>query len=215
MSKRQTAKVHGFDSLAAHTQRLTRGNTPKCGSWPSSAGWNAGGPSMFSTAPELYKCREHDPSCSSTALLHHLIRRLDLRAPRPASSDAAQVSAAGSTGSYTCRPTAARWRMPVHEVAKSMLPVDAQVLLGCGSDTSGAGASRCHPGTRLDDSMCRPARAEWMGLTGGDMGSASCDVGGTGAHPRADEPYGVLGSWRMSTCSVPAPEGHGDAAENG
>jgi hypothetical protein len=131
-------------------------------------------------------------------------------APRLASSDAAQVSAAGSTGSYTCRPTAARWRMPVHELAESMRPVDAQVLLGCGSDTSGAGVSRCRPGTRLDDSMCQSASAHSLEVT---WAARCATLGAPGAHPRADEPYAVLGEYQH-VASL-APKGHGYAAENG
>ena len=59
--------------------------------------------------------------------------------------------------------------MPVREVAETIFPVDAQVLLGCGSNASGAGVSRCHPCTRLDDSMCQLARAHSLGVTWADV----------------------------------------------
>ncbi len=42
-------------------------------------------------------------------------------------------------------------------------------------------------------------------LTGGDMGGALCDVGGTGS-PSA-RGRAVRRSWRISTCSVPGPRG--------
>src|SRR3954447_12942757 len=99
--------------------------------------------------------------------------------------------------------------MPVHEVAESTL-VDAQVLLGCRSDTSGAVVSTVppmHPTGRQH--MPIGARS----LTGGDMGGALCDVGGTGS-PSA-RGRAVRRSWRKSTYSVPGPEGHRYAAENG
>ena len=145
----------------------------------------------------------------STALLHHLIRRLDLRAPRLASSDAAQVSAAGSTGSYTCRPTAARWRMPVHEVAKSMLPVDAagpprvrqrherrrRVTVHSAPDWTTACANR------------RALTGGDMGLTAGDMGGAFCDVGGTGSPSAGGR--AVRRSWFLANVNMqrPGPRG--------
>jgi len=93
--------------------------------------------------------------------------------------------------------------MPVHEVAESMRPVDAQVLLGRGSDTSGAGVSRCRPGTRLDDSMCQSVRAHSLEVT---WAARCATLGVPGAHPRADEPYAVLGEYQHAASL--APEGH-------
>ena len=132
------------------------------------------------------------------------------RAPRLGSSDAAQVSAAGSTGSCTCRPTGARWRMPVHVVAESMFPSMRRSSSDAAATRAAQACHGAHPCTRLDDSMCQSVRAHSLEVT---WAARCATLGVPGAHPRADEPYAVLGEYQHAASA--APEGHGYAAENG
>src|SRR4051794_11703435 len=49
---------------------------------------------------------------------------------------------------------------------------------------------RRHPCTRLDDSICQSVRAHSLEVT---WAARCATLGVPGAHPRADEPYAVLG----------------------